>query len=131
MQHNQPAENENIFSDERVLLRPMDYGQSLVCRKPTDLAKVIGWFIVCFAAYAILISLVSLATGIPPSKVAGLGRSGTEPSTGSQSPRIVLGREPSAGSDSPHCLGTSGKRNGASCRLSLTDLWCAHPGICR
>jgi hypothetical protein len=104
MQHNQPAENENIFSDERVLLRPMDYGQSLVCRKPTDLAKVIGWFIVCFAAYAILISLVSLATGIPLSKVAGPGRSGTEPSAGSQSPRIVLGREPSAGSDSPRIV---------------------------
>ena len=76
MQHNPPAENENIFSDERVLLRPMDYGQFLVCRKPTDPAKVIGWFIACLAACAILISLVSLATGIRPIFVAEQGSGG-------------------------------------------------------
>jgi hypothetical protein len=119
MQHNQPAQSENIFSNEYVRLRPMDNGQSLACRKPDDRIKIVGSLAVGAAAGLILISLGSLATGIPPDFLARQGaggqgprprsvehatkeewgqRSGTEPSAGSHGLRIVLrevlGREP-------------------------------------
>ena len=83
----------------------------MVCRKPTDRAKVAGWLLVGLAAFFILMSLLSLATGIRPifvaeqgagrqslrprsvenaAQEAGSRRSGTKPGAGSQGPRIVV-----------------------------------------